>query len=169
MAHSAGLIPNKNWIPCRTLVACLHQIPPSLPRQSSLMRIAAPTPHPVLSIDSPPASGYQMLLGRVEVRLRQLKDRATGGRLQPVLMRHPPPAICQNLWGGGGGGGGQLGGGGPAGGRGGGVLPLAYKDRGQASAVPRKNFLCCGMLRHAAACCGMLQPALVGTYASVSS
>ena len=28
---------------------------------------------------------------------------------------------------------------------------------------------CCGMLRHAAACCGMLQPALVGTYASVSS
>ena len=24
-----------------------------------------------------------------------------GGRLQPVLMRHPPPAICQNLWGGG--------------------------------------------------------------------
>ena len=39
----------------------------------------------------------------------------------------------------------------------------------QASAVPRKNFLCCGMLRHAAACCGMLQPALVGTYTSVSS
>ena len=49
----------------------------------------------------------------------------------------------------------------------------------QASAVPRKNFwccgmlrhaaACCGMLRHAAACCGMLQPALVGTYASVSS
>ena len=34
----------------------------------------------------------------------------------------------------------------------------------QASAVPRKNFLCCGMLRHAAACCGMLLPAHVGTY-----
>ena len=29
----------------------------------------------------------------------------------------------------------------------------------QASAVPRKNFLCCGMLRHAAACCGMLRHA----------
>ena len=44
----------------------------------------------------------------------------TGGRLQLVLMRHPPPAICQNLWGVGWGGGSW--GGGPAGGRGG-VLP----------------------------------------------
>ena len=50
-----------------------------------------------------------------------------GGQLQPVLMRHPPPAICQN-WGRGGLGGGQLGGvswrvwgGGSAGGSGGGV------------------------------------------------
>ena len=25
-----------------------------------------------------------------------------GGRLQLILMRRPPPAICQNLWGGGG-------------------------------------------------------------------
>ena len=39
-----------------------------------------------------------------------------GGRLQPVLMRHPPPAICQNL-----GGGGELGGGSSRGS--GGVLP----------------------------------------------
>ena len=48
----------------------------------------------------------------------------TGGRLQPVLMRHSPPAICQNLEGGGGGlGGGSWGGGGGGGWRvvGGGV------------------------------------------------
>ena len=35
----------------------------------------------------------------------------TRGRLQPVLMRHPPPAIGQNLGGGGGGWGGSWGGG----------------------------------------------------------
>ena len=38
------------------------------------------------------------------------RDVHPGGRLQPVLMRHAPPAICQNLWGGGGGGGRGVGG-----------------------------------------------------------
>ena len=71
-------------------------------------------------------------------RVSNLGETPGEGRLQRVLMRHPPPAICQNLWGGGGGGGGVQpgvrGGGSSRGsggvqlgvGRGGGV---AYKDR----------------------------------------
>ena len=55
--------------------------------------------------------------------------------------------------------------GGPFGGGGGGAGVVHV----QASAVPRKNFLCCGMLRHAAACCGMLLPAHVGTYTSMGA
>ena len=50
--------------------------------------------------------------------IRQTGTVGPGGRLQLVLMRHPPPAICQNLRGGGsaggGGGIGSLGGGGAA-------------------------------------------------------
>ena len=49
----------------------------------------------------------------------------------------------------------EAGGGGPGGG-GVGMLPWCVVLV-QASAVPRKNFLCCGMLRHASACtCGYL-------------
>ena len=63
----------------------------------------------------------------------------------------------------------------------GGEPATIFKEKGcsQPSAVPRKNFLCCGMLRHAAACCGtlrhaaaccgMLLPAHVGTYTSMGA
>ena len=61
---------------------------------------------------------------------QRVQDRGSGsgfpgGRLQPVLMRHPPPSYLSKLGGGGGGGWGGVqpgvgGGGFPAGGRGGG-------------------------------------------------
>ena len=48
-------------------------------------------------------------------------------------------------------------------------LLIQLRGPRQACAVPRKNLLCCGMLRHAAACRSMLRPAHVRTYASVGN
>ena len=39
------------------------------------------------------------------------------------------------------------------------VMDIFVVGHHQASAVPRKNFLCRGMLRHVAACCSMLRHA----------
>ena len=73
-----------------------------------------------MKVFADPESELELQVLTARLLMQNTTSPTTGRRLQLVLMRHPPQAICQNLGGGGPAGGQGGGGGGPARGQGGG-------------------------------------------------